>query len=249
MTATLHIHTDGSCLGNPGSGGFAAIMEIGDERITVTGGNPDTTNNHMEIMAVIQALTIAEQELTTDVPIVVHTDSKYVTEPFNQGWLNTWKQRGWRNSKGHLPNASQWKKLDQLTQGKNITWTWVKGHSGDPMNEACDRLAVEQAELARSINQSWTSVGTPRSRAHGHDNVLANIVEPNGHDPVAVIIADEPQQELPGTDQPRPSTLSPEETAHAALSMLKDLAAAIEQADNFDQFKGQARQIFQNAPW
>lgn len=149
MARELLINTDGSCIRNPGPGGFAAIVEWDEkELITVSGGHPDTTNNHMELSAVIEAL-----KATEEIPallgrhITVRTDSEYVCNAFNKSWLKTWK------SKGTLPNRELWQLLDRLTAGRTITWTWVRGHTGDPRNEQCDTIAREQAELAKHISE------------------------------------------------------------------------------------------------
>lgn len=239
MPETLHIHTDGSCLGNPGPGGFAAIMLIADDRITVTGGDPRATNNKMEVSAVLEALRVVagEPELE-EVPIVVHSDSTYVTNAFNKGWLRSWKRNGWRNSKGHLPNAQLWQELDRLTQGRKINWVWVKGHSGDRMNEACDRLAVEQAELARTEPRPWVSVGNPKSRAHRAANMEEAWESDTG--PYAGPEPQGPVSFETGEDHRSDA----ERKADAALMALESLAAAIEDSGSFGEFKFKARRIF-----
>ena len=167
MNATqMTIHTDGACSGNPGPGGFAAIIEWEpDGLITVSGGDPETTNNRMELSAVIEALRAvnflpewAEEEIT------VRTDSQYITKAFKEHWLDNWQSNGWRTAKNKpVENQDLWKALLEEAKGRRVTWEWVRGHSGDPMNERCDRLAVEQAQLARTQREPWTSAGNPAS--------------------------------------------------------------------------------------
>ncbi len=151
MTQTTTIHTDGSCLGNPGPGGWAAIIEIPDwKNLTLRGGDPETTNNRMELTAAIEGLRALETiPKATDEPIILRSDSKYLCNAFNQGWIRNWQHNGWRTAKKEpVKNRDLWEELEKLTSGKNITWTWVKGHSGDYFNELCDRIANEEAEMA-----------------------------------------------------------------------------------------------------
>ena len=156
MPETITIHTDGACPGNPGPGGFAAILEHqkGDELI-ITGGDPQTTNNRMELSAVIEALrAVNSAEKLKDSQIEVRSDSQYVTNAFNDNWIAGWQRRNWQTSKGDpVLNRDLWEELLHEVSGHQILWTWVKGHNGDPMNERCDRLAVEQAQAARSQGQ------------------------------------------------------------------------------------------------
>ena len=169
----ITIHTDGACLGNPGPGSFAAIIETQEKETTASGGNPSTTNNRMEMSAVIEALgLIANEEARTGTdPATLRTDSQYIAKAFNDHWLDNWLQNGWKTAKGKpVENQDLWHQLLELTEGRNITWTWVKGHSGDPMNERCDSIAYQQAQLATDINETWTFIGTPRS----HENSPAN---------------------------------------------------------------------------
>ena len=171
VTPNVTIHTDGACLGNPGPGGFAAIIEWNGDRLTVTGGDPKTTNNRMELSAVIEALRAVNfvPELKS-APVRVRSDSKYVVNAFNQGWLPNWQRNGWRNSKKQpVPNRELWDDLLQEIKRHDIEYVWVRGHAGDPMNELCDRLANEQAGLARTEPAYWTSAGNPRSAVPGPD--------------------------------------------------------------------------------
>ena len=143
------IHTDGSCHGNPGPGGYAAIIQIpwnGDTTI-VQGHHPSTTNNWMEMKAVIEGLAHLGQLADIDgVDIEVRTDSEYVCNGFNKGWIAKWQQNGWRTSgKKAVANQELWEELLRLTQGRDVTFTHIRGHAGDPMNELCDRIANEEA--------------------------------------------------------------------------------------------------------
>ena len=167
MNERVIINTDGACSGNPSPGGFAAVIDWGKHRVTVSGGDPKTTNNRMELAAVIEALKLVNDfGETSRLPVTVRLDSKYVTEPFNQGWLRNWKSRNWRKADGKLVlSPDLWQELDQLVSGRDILWVWVKGHSGDPMNEFCDRIAVEQASIAPREGRYWVSAGNPKSVA------------------------------------------------------------------------------------
>ena len=188
MPEAITIHTDGACSGNPGPGGFAAIVEWDPHSpLTVSGGDPDTTNNRMELSAVIEALravnftlvergwrtpdTLAERGWRTPdnhadpVEITVRSDSKYITDAFNQHWVERWQANGWRSSKGKVLNPDLWKELLNEMRGHPVSWVWVKGHSGDPMNERCDQLAVRQAQFARSQPGYWSSAGNPATEA------------------------------------------------------------------------------------
>jgi ribonuclease HI len=133
----INIYTDGACKGNPGPGGWGALILQGDTKNEIYGGEANTTNNRMEIMAVIRALkTInAENEIT------VFTDSTYVQKGINE-WIAKWKINGWRTSnKTEVKNKDLWAQLDNLTSQLKINWIWVKGHSGHPGNDRADYLA------------------------------------------------------------------------------------------------------------
>ncbi len=133
----INIYTDGACKGNPGPGGWGALILQGDTKNEIYGGEANTTNNRMEIMAVIRALkTInAENEIT------VFTDSTYVQKGINE-WIAKWKINGWRTSnKKEVKNKDLWVQLDNLTSQLKINWIWVKGHSGHPGNDRADYLA------------------------------------------------------------------------------------------------------------
>ncbi len=134
------VYTDGGAIGNPGPGGYGVVFEDGDE---YAGGYNLTTNNRMELMAVIVALEALQGERR---PIVLHSDSRYVLNGITKGWARGWKKRGWKKSDGNPAlNPDLWEKLLNLLPGLDIRFQWVKGHAGDPLNEACDHLANSTA--------------------------------------------------------------------------------------------------------
>ena len=138
----LKIWTDGSCLGNPGPGGWAFIATNGKDIAERNGGEKETTNNRMELTAVIKALTAAKKHDALE----IHTDSQYVKNGMEK-WVRQWKNNNWKNAeKKPVKNKELWQQLDELAQTKKITWVWVKGHAGQEMNERCDELARTAAE-------------------------------------------------------------------------------------------------------
>jgi ribonuclease HI len=142
---TVVIFTDGSCRGNPGPGGWGAILTLGAHEREIWGGEADTTNNRMELTAAIEALAALKRPCQVE----LHTDSLYVKNGVTQ-WLQLWKARGWRTmSKGAVKNEDLWRRLDDARAPHQIDWRWVKGHAGHPMNERVDALArraMEEAE-------------------------------------------------------------------------------------------------------
>lgn len=133
------IYTDGSCEGNPGPGGFAAIIEEEGETRDVTGGEPRTTNNRMELQAVIAGLAALEE--TSQVRIV--TDSQYVAKGMTS-WIHGWRRKGWKTASGSpVKNRELWEELDALAKQHRVQWEWVRGHDGHPGNERADTLAKE----------------------------------------------------------------------------------------------------------
>lgn len=134
----LEIYTDGACSGNPGVGGWGAILRYGGTEKELSGAVAETTNNRMELTAVIEAL----KALRRDCEIVIHTDSRYVMDGV-QEWLPNWKKNNWRtsNKKSAVKNIDLWQELDQLLSKHKIRWIWVKGHNGHPENERVDKLA------------------------------------------------------------------------------------------------------------
>jgi len=134
---TVIIYTDGACRGNPGPGGWGVLIEYGESRKQLYGGDISTTNNKMELTAAIMAL----KEIKEPCEIIIYTDSKYVLQGIEE-WIHNWKKRGWRGAnKKPVKNIELWKELDELRDEHNIKWNWVKGHSGDPGNETADMLA------------------------------------------------------------------------------------------------------------
>jgi ribonuclease HI len=137
VTIEVVIYTDGACRGNPGPGGWGAILIYGGHEKELCGGEPDTTNNRMELMGAIQAL----EALTRPCKIVLYTDSQYVRTGIAT-WLAQWKARGWRTStKSEVKNSDLWRRLDEARLRHDVDWRWVKGHNGHPLNERADGLA------------------------------------------------------------------------------------------------------------
>lgn len=133
------IYTDGACSGNPGPGGWGAVLTYNDHKKEISGNAPDTTNNRMELQAVIEALKTLKKP--SEVEIV--TDSQYVMNGMTT-WIHGWKKRDWKGSSNKpVKNADLWQELDAACQPHTITWQWVKGHNGHPMNERADKLATE----------------------------------------------------------------------------------------------------------
>ncbi|GGF80776.1 ribonuclease HI [Alteromonas lipolytica] len=138
----VHIYTDGSCLGNPGPGGYGAILIYGKHRKEISEGFTLTTNNRMELLATIEALNL----LTKPCQVELTTDSQYVKNGINQ-WIHNWRRNGWRTKdKKPVKNADLWQALDEAIKPHEVNWHWVKGHSGHPENERCDDLARSAAE-------------------------------------------------------------------------------------------------------
>ncbi|MDF1720995.1 MAG: ribonuclease HI [Minwuia sp.] len=133
----VEIWTDGACSGNPGPGGWGAVLRFGEKERELSGGEAATTNNRMELMAAIAAL----NALTRPCDVILHTDSRYVMDGITD-WIRGWKARGWKTAaKKPVKNADLWQALDAATTPHRITWRWVKGHSGDVGNERADTLA------------------------------------------------------------------------------------------------------------
>jgi len=140
------IHTDGACLGNPGPGGWAALLRYQGREREISGGEALTTNNRMELMAAIMAL----ETLTEPCAITLHTDSQYVRQGITE-WMPNWVRKNWKTSGGGaVKNRDLWERLHEATQRHQIDWRWVKGHSGDRDNDRVDVLARDQAIAVRS---------------------------------------------------------------------------------------------------
>jgi ribonuclease HI len=143
--AEVRIFTDGACSGNPGPGGWGALLRFGDREKELCGGEAATTNNRMELMAVIEAL----GSLKRPCEIALYTDSRYVQKGISE-WIHHWKRSGWRTAKRQpVKNADLWIRLDLAAQRHHIKWHWVKGHAGHPGNERADALASLGLEEAR----------------------------------------------------------------------------------------------------
>ena len=147
MSDVVEIWTDGACKGNPGLGGWGALLRHGRREKAICGSEANTTNNRMELMAVIEAL----KALKRPCQVRVHTDSQYVQKGMNE-WLPGWKARGWRTAdKKPVKNADLWQELEQQAAKHELTWLWVRGHAGDPGNVRADQLANEGVEIARQL--------------------------------------------------------------------------------------------------
>ena len=137
MMKVVEIYTDGACRGNPGPGGWGVWLKSGEAEKELFGGEEETTNNRMELMAAIQALEVLNQSCT----IKLHSDSKYVLQGITE-WMANWKKRGWKTvAKKPVKNEDLWRRLDTAMQRHDVDWTWVKGHSGNIGNEKADQLA------------------------------------------------------------------------------------------------------------
>lgn len=134
------IYTDGACSGNPGPGGYGAVLICGEHRKELSGGETETTNNRMEIMAVIVGLEV----LKVSCVVSLFSDSRYVVDAIEKGWVKRWQQNNWmRNKKDAALNVDLWERMLPLLQKHNVTFHWIKGHAGHPENERCDTLARE----------------------------------------------------------------------------------------------------------
>ena len=141
----VQIHTDGACFGNPGPGGWAGLLRWRGIEREVAGGEPDTTNNRMELMAAIAAL----EALREPCDVVLHTDSQYVRQGITE-WMANWLRRGWKTAGGDpVKNRDLWERLHAAAARHRVDWRWVKGHAGDPDNERVDQLARAQAEAIK----------------------------------------------------------------------------------------------------
>jgi ribonuclease HI len=137
MGDKVHVYTDGACRGNPGAGGWGAILRYGDREKELYGAEPTTTNNRMELMAAIQAL----ETLTRPCDVILTTDSQYLRKGITE-WLPQWKSRGWKTAdKQPVKNQDLWERLEKAVAGHRIQWDWIKGHSGHEENERADALA------------------------------------------------------------------------------------------------------------
>lgn len=142
----VDIFTDGACSGNPGPGGYAAILRYGQIEKEISGGEASTTNNRMELLAVITALS----KLKEPCEVTIYSDSKYVIDSIQKGWVYSWKKNGWKKSdKKPALNVELWEQLLSLLDMHDVTFSWVRGHNGHPENERCDTLAVAEWQKFR----------------------------------------------------------------------------------------------------
>tara|TARA_B100001113_G_scaffold325023_1_gene297004 strand:- start:439 stop:873 length:435 start_codon:yes stop_codon:yes gene_type:complete len=142
MNKKVDIYTDGACSGNPGPGGWGVLIELDNKNIELSGGDKETTNNRMELMAAIKAL----EEINKDYEITLYTDSNYVKDGITS-WISNWKKNNWKTAnKKDVKNKELWMRLDEAIKDKNISWIWVKGHAGNAGNEQADYLARSALE-------------------------------------------------------------------------------------------------------
>lgn len=193
--STVEIWTDGACLGNPGPGGWAAILKAGARERELAGGEPDTTNNRMEMLAAISAL----EALTKPTTVRLVSDSEYVIKGITE-WIPGWRKRGWRKVK----NRDLWERLAEVSSRHEIAWEWVRGHSGDVMNERVDKLAVAEAERQKTAAAKGTK---PRAKEPA--------VAPDAEEAQAEVSAATPAYAVVRVDDP------------ASLGAATDLAARI----------------------
>ncbi len=142
----VEIYTDGSCKNNPGPGGWGAVLMYGGKKKELSGGEPDTTNNRMELTAAIKALEALKQPCD----VTLTTDSKYLCDGMGKGWAKSWKKRGWRKSDNSPAlNPDLWERVLELCEIHKVKFEWVKGHAGHEYNERCDEMAQSEAEKYR----------------------------------------------------------------------------------------------------
>ena len=139
----IDIYTDGACSGNPGAGGWAAILEYNENQKEISGGEINTTNNRMELTAVIKALSILKEPCE----VSIYSDSKYLIDSIQKGWVEKWKAKDWKRDGNKLAlNTDLWEKILKLLEKHKVDFIWVKGHNQNPKNERCDKLAVEASK-------------------------------------------------------------------------------------------------------
>ena len=137
------IYTDGACLGNPGPGGYGAVLLYGEHRRELSGGFRRTTNNRMEILAAIAGLSALKEKCR----VLLYSDSQYLVNAIEQGWAERWRANGWRRNKSEKAlNPDLWAELLKLVEANKVEFRWIRGHAGHPENERCDRLAMEAAQ-------------------------------------------------------------------------------------------------------
>lgn len=144
----VNIYTDGACSGNPGPGGWAAVLVYNGVEKMISGGEAETTNNRMELTAVVTAL----EMLKEGCEVVITSDSKYVVDAINKGWLSSWQNKNWRKSDGKPAlNVDLWQKLVPQLDRHKVSFVWIKGHDGHPYNERCDSEAVRESQKYQGV--------------------------------------------------------------------------------------------------
>ena len=138
----VRIYTDGACRGNPGRGGWGTVLVWGQYERELSGGEPETTNNRMELMAAISGLEALKERCI----VTLYSDSKYLVDAFDKGWVESWERAGWRRGKDELKNPDLWQRLVTLVREHEVSFVWVKGHNGHDYNERCDALATAYAD-------------------------------------------------------------------------------------------------------
>ena len=138
----VNLYTDGACRGNPGRGGYGAILVYGKYEKEISGGEELTTNNRMELMAAIAGLEALKERCA----VTLYSDSKYLVDAFVEGWVYSWRDAGWRRGKDELKNPDLWERLFTLCKKHEVSFVWVKGHNGHDYNERCDKLACDFAD-------------------------------------------------------------------------------------------------------
>ena len=163
----IDIYTDGACIGNPGPGGFAAIIDAVNLQYTIAGGERDTTNNRMEIRAALAPLLALDaMPAAHEAEVVVHSDSAYLVNAFNKGWLERWQRNGWKTkTKQRVKNQDLWVEMLGAVSGRSVTFNWIKGHDGHAMNERCDSLSNMQARRAIHMTEPFISSDVPQVHA------------------------------------------------------------------------------------
>ena len=138
----VRIYTDGACSGNPGPGGWGAVLMYGGKKKELSGGEMSTTNNRMELVSVLSAL----EALREPCEVELYTDSQYVANAINNGWLESWKKKGWKRKGGELKNPDLWIRLVPLLEQHKVSFNWIKGHAENEYNNRCDELAVTESK-------------------------------------------------------------------------------------------------------
>lgn len=138
----VEIYTDGACRGNPGKGGWGVVLVYGKYERELSGGERETTNNRMELMAAISGLEALKERCS----VTLYSDSKYLVDAFDKGWVDSWERAGWKRGRDELKNPDLWQRLTRLVKEHEVSFVWVKGHNGHDYNERCDALATAYAD-------------------------------------------------------------------------------------------------------